>query len=428
MEFKPGVLAELEWRGLVHQGTAEDLRDVLDAGPVTVYLGIDPSGPSLHIGNLVPLTVLKQFQRFGHRVIGLVGGATGMIGDPSGRSSERNLQSIETIAANAASLQRQISAYIGASDNPPIYANNLDWLGPMGLLEFLRDTAKHFSVNAMIHRDAVRSRFDRDDGGISFTEFSYSLLQARDFLELHRRHGCTMQIGGSDQWGNIVSGVELIRRVEGARAFGLTCPLLLTATGAKFGKSEQGAIFCDPAATSPYQFYQYWINTADEDAERYLRMFSGLGRDEIARLAATVGSPERIAQKALARHMTEAIHGPEEAEKAVRASEVLFGGAVAGVPAATLAEIFAEVPAITVGPERFDAPGANLVDLLVEVGACGSKGDARRQIGQGAIRVNGEAIAAGDQDPRIGRGTLIDDAMLVIRRGKRNTYLVRMHQ
>ncbi|TAD88252.1 MAG: tyrosine--tRNA ligase [Alphaproteobacteria bacterium] len=419
---RAGVLDELRWRGFVHQTTSEELGGVLDAGPIALYIGFDPTAASLHVGHLVQLMALRHFQRYGHQVIGLVGGGTGMIGDPSGKSEERNLQTIEKIADNGQAIQRQVSQVLDAPENPPIYANNYDWLGKLSLIEFLRDTGKHFSVNAMIQKDSVRNRIERDDVGISFTEFSYMLLQARDYLELFRRHGCTLQCGGSDQWGNIVSGTDLIRRVEGGRAFGLTFNLLVKADGQKFGKTEKGSVFLAAELTSPFAFYQFWVNAADDDVGRYLRLFSFRPRAEIEALEATVGQPERAAQKALAYDVTALVHGPAAADQAIKASDVLFSGDIAGLSAASLEEIFADVPSIA---QSFDGAGVPLVDALVATGLCASKGEARRQIEQGAIRVNGEVVAR-DQVARVlTAAELIDGTVAVLKRGKRNTALVR---
>lgn len=416
------ILPELEWRGLVHQVTAEDFGEILASKPITLYTGYDPTAASLHVGHLLPLTLMRHFQRGGHQVVALMGGGTGQIGDPSGKSAERNLLDPAQAAANVRAIQAQITRYLDRPENPPRYRDNIEWLGPMGLLEFLRDTGKHFSVNAMIQKDSVRTRIEREGEGISFTEFSYSLLQARDFLELYRREGCTLQTGGSDQWGNIVAGTDLIRRVEGVRAFGLTVPLLVNSDGKKFGKSEQGAIFLDPALTSPYEFYQFWLNVADEDVARYLKLFTFLTREEIAELESQVGSGARVAQKSLARSMTELVHGSEEADKAVGASEALFGGDIKGLPVATLNQIFADVPAIEI-PSGRAAEGIPLVDLLVETGACPSKSDARRQLQQGAVRINGDPAG---EDAKVTPIDFLDGAVLVLKRGKRNTYLVRL--
>jgi tyrosyl-tRNA synthetase len=417
------LIDELEWRGLVHQKTADDLGDVLEAKPITLYIGFDPTGPSLHVGHLVPVILLRHFQRRGHRVIALTGGATGMIGDPSFKSAERNLLDRSQVEENARRIGGQLLRLLADPANPPLHADNIDWLGPMSLLEFLRDVGKHFSVNAMIAKDSVRVRLDRDGEGISFTEFSYALLQARDFLELYRRHDCILQCGASDQWGNIVGGTDLIRRVTGGRAFGLTVPLLTDAEGNKFGKTEAGtSCFLDPALTSPYQFYQFWFNADDADVVRLLKLFTFLPREQIEALAASVGSPARAAQKALAYEVTTFLHGAAEADKAVKASEVLFSGDIEGVPVALLREIFADVPSITLAADRLNG-GASLIDLLVEVGACASKSDARRQLGQGAIRLNGRPVSG---EPTVTRDAFLEHSVLVIRRGKRNTYLVKL--
>jgi tyrosyl-tRNA synthetase len=422
------LIDELEWRGLVHQRTADELGDRLEAGPITLYNGFDPTGPSLHVGHLLPVVLLRHFQRRGHRVIALTGGGTGLIGDPSGKSAERNLLDRAQVDANAARIGGQLLRLLADTANPPVHADNIAWLEPMGLLEFLRDVGKHFAVNAMIAKDSVRLRLEREGEGISFTEFSYALLQARDFLELYRRFDCVLQCGGSDQWGNIVGGTDLIRRVDGGRAYGLTVPLLTDAEGNKFGKTEAGtSCFLDPKLTSPYQFYQFWINVDDAEVVRLLKMFTFLAPERIDALAAAVGSPAREAQKALAYEVTSFVHGAGEADKAVKASEVLFGGDLDGVPVAMLREIFADVPSITLSSARLNG-GASLVDLLVEVGACASKSDARRQLAQGAIRLNGQpvAAAAAGEDPKVTRTAFLEQSVLVIRRGKRNTYLVKL--
>jgi len=418
-----GLWSDLQWRGLVHQWTAEDLGQILETQKITFYNGYDPTATSLHVGNLVALTLMKHLQGAGHKVIGLVGGGTGLIGDPSGKSAERNLLSLEKAAENGKLIHAQIMKVLDAADNPPIYANNLDWLGTMGLLEFLRDTGKHFAVNAMIQKDSVKNRIEREGEGISFTEFTYSLLQARDFLELYRRYGCTMQTGGSDQWGNIVGGTDLIRRAEGARAFGLTVPLLLNSEGNKFGKSEKGAIYLDGALTSPYSFYQFWLNTSDADAIRLMKLFTFLPREQIEAMEPQVGDGARPVQKLLAETMTKQIHGADEAAKAIAASAALFSGDIQGLPTATLLEIFAEVPAVEIARDRA-AQGVTLLDLLVESGACPSKSDARRQVQQGAVRLNGGEAVTGE--PTLTANDFIDGQVLVIRRGKKNYSLVKL--
>ncbi len=421
MAHRPGVLDELSWRGFIHQATSDDLRQVTDAGAIALYIGFDPTAASLHVGHLVQLMALRHFQRYGHQAIGLIGGGTGMIGDPSGKSEERNLQTLDQIASNADAIKAQVTQVLNAPDNPPLYANNLDWLGKLSLIDFLRDTGKHFSVNAMIQKDSIRSRIERDDVGISFTEFSYMLLQSRDFLELYQRHGCTLQCGGSDQWGNIVSGTDLIRRVTGGRAFGLTFNLLVKADGQKFGKTEKGSVFLDATLTSPFAFYQFWVNAADEDVAKYLKLFSVRDQAAIAALEATVGSPERTAQKALALEVTALIHGDAAAEQAAKAAEVLFSGEITGLSARDLVEVFADVPSVMLA----FAPEVSLIDALVATELCASKGEARRQIEQGAIRVNGTAVSRDQVQRALTPADLIDGEVVVLKRGKRNTALVR---
>lgn len=420
---------ELTWRGLVHQSTAaEALPDVLRE-PLTMYVGFDPSAPSLHVGSLMPLTGMAHFRRHGHQVIALVGGATGMIGDPSGKTSERKLLSGEEVAENSRRLAAQMQRFFeaGGDEGPPVRAvDNLDWFRGMGVLEFLRDTGKHFAVNQMIQRDSVRARFESREEGISYTEFSYMLLQAYDFLELYRRHGCRLQCGASDQWGNIVSGVDLVRRVAGGSVHGLTMPLVTDAEGKKFGKTEKGAVYLDPKLTSPYAFYQFWLKTSDADAGRFLRWFTFLGQEEIAALEATLGSGERPAQKALAAYLTRRVHGDTELQRAVRASEALWSGDIAGLDVDVLDEALGAAPSVTVPMARFEGEGALVVDLLVEVGACASKSDARRQLQSGGVSLNGHPLPGTDVNLRLGRNKLFGEKFLVLRRGKRNYFVVRV--
>jgi tyrosyl-tRNA synthetase len=428
-----GAFEDLSWRGLVAQVTASDPAAVL-AEPLTIYSGFDPSAPSLHVGNLVPLMTLAHLRRAGHRPLPLVGGATGMVGDPSGKSSERKLLDTERVADNTAKIKAQIEAFFVADDSagpasgPPVtIVNNLEWLGDLRLLEFLRDVGKHFSVNQMMQRDSVRQRFESRDEGISFTEFSYMLLQSYDFYQLYRRHQCRMQIGASDQWGNIVSGVDLVRRLAGETVHGLTTPLLTDKEGKKYGKSEAGAIYLDPKQTSPYRFYQFWLNSDDADVGRNLRWLTTRGQQEIAALEATVGSGERKAQHALAEDLTRRIHGPHELARAVQATQALFGGGdLRAVGGDLLDEALAAAPSVTVTSDRFAGEGALLVDLLVEVGACPSKSDARRQVSAGAIAVNGTALGAAAPEARVSAGELIDGRLVVLRKGKRNNYVVRV--
>ena len=421
-----GAYEELSWRGLVHQTTSENFAQV-SAEPLVLYTGFDPSASSLHAGTLVPLMTMAHFRRAGHKVLALVGGATGMIGDPSGKASERKLLGSEEVAANTTQLAGQLSRFFAADDGPAVeVVNNLDWLGGLTLLDFLRDTGKHFAVNQMIQRDSVKQRFEAREEGISYTEFSYMLLQAYDFLELHRRYGCRLQCGASDQWGNIVSGVDLVRRITGDTVYGFTAPLLTNAEGKKYGKTEKGAIFLDGKLTSPYAFYQFWLNSADADVGRFLRWLTFRGRQEIEALETSIGSGDRVAQKALAADLTRRVHGAEELDRVLRASEALFGGGdLRAIGGDLLDEALAAAPAITVGRDRFEGEGALVVDLLAEVGACPSKSDARRQVTAGAVAVNGTPLANATADARVTTADLIDGRLLVLRRGKRNNFIIR---
>ena len=424
-----GAFEELTWRGLVQQTTSENLAELL-AAPTVIYSGLDPSASSLHAGTLVPLMTMAHLRRHGHQIIALVGGATGMIGDPSGKTSERKLLDADRVGANTQHLAAQLTRFFEAGVGPPVkIVDNLDWLGKLGLVDFLRDVGKHFAVNQMMQRDSVRQRFESREAGISYTEFSYMLLQAYDFVELHRRHGCRLQCGGSDQWGNIVSGVDLVRRMSGETVHGLTMPLLTNAEGKKYGKTEKGALYLDGKLTSPYAFYQFWLNTADADVGRFLRWFTLRSQEDIEALeaGARLGSGDRVAQKALAGDLTRMIHGEAELGRVVRAAESLFGGGdLRAVGGDLLDEALSAAPSITVGRTRFAGEGASLVDLLVEVGACPSKSDARRQIGARAIAVNGTALETTSAEAHLTLLDLIDDRLLVLRRGKRNNYVVRV--
>jgi tyrosyl-tRNA synthetase len=426
------VFHELQWRGLIHQSTVANLADILERENLPMYIGFDPTATSLHAGSLIPLMTLKHFQRCGHQVIVLIGGATGLIGDPSGKSQERNLQSLETVEERGKALQSQIQSFLKSPDClPPRFVNNIEWLGQMCLLDFLRDIGKCFSVNEMIHKDAVKNRIEREGAGISYTEFSYMLLQATDFLELFRRYGCKIQCGASDQWGNICEGIELISRHEkdsegkGKAAYGLTMPLFTNAKGEKMGKSAEGAIWLDPKQTSPYAFYQFWINMADDDVGRFLRWFTLLEEPAIRELEQKVGSGERLAQKALAQEVTTLVHGKEEADNARTASEALFSGNIAKLSVSLLKQLAADVPSIRVTPEEMAGGSLSLVDLLVRTGACSSKSDARRQLGQKGVRINGkQPTLQNPENPTVAVSDFLDGEVLVLQRGKRNNYLV----
>jgi tyrosyl-tRNA synthetase len=420
-----GAFEELSWRGMVQQTTAENFGDVL-AKPMTMYVGFDPSARSLHAGSLVPLMLMSHLRRHGHHPIALVGGATGMIGDPSGKSSERKLLDSDAVSDNSRALRAQLESFFAADDGPPVkIVDNLEWLGGLRLLDFLRDVGKHFAVNQMIQRDSVRQRFESREEGISYTEFSYMLLQAYDFLELHRRYGCRLQSGASDQWGNIVSGVDLVRRLEGETVYGMTAPLLTDAAGKKYGKSEKGAVFLDPTLTSPFAFYQFWLNSQDADVGRFLRWLTFRSREEIEAFEAALGK-ERLAQRALAEDLTRRVHGPDELARVLRATEALFGGGdLRGIGGDLLDEALAAAPSITVPRTRFEGEGALIVDLLTEVAACPSKSDARRQLGAGGIAVNGLPLGTASVESRVKASDLIDGRLLVLRRGKRNNYVIR---
>jgi tyrosyl-tRNA synthetase len=417
------VFTELQWRGLVHQTTAENLRVVLETDKLPMYIGFDPTATSLHAGSLVPLMTLRHFRRAGHPVIVLIGGATGLIGDPSGKSEERNLETIDTVRARGLAMQAQIEGFLSQGDGPPPkFVNNIDWLGEVKLLEFLRDIGKHFSVNEMIHKDSVKKRFEKEGTGISYTEFTYMLLQATDFLELYRRHGCRMQCGASDQWGNICEGIALIRRIDRGEAYGLTMPLLVNSEGKKMGKSEKGAIWLDPKQTSPYAFYQYWFNMADADVAKLLRWFTFLDEATIKELDSKIGTGERIAQKMLAQEITTLVHGKEEMENALRASQALFSGDIASLPVSQLKQMADDVPSIKITSERLASGSIPLIDLLVEAKACSSKADARRNLAQKGVRVNGKQPAG--ENPAVTSADFLEGEVLVLQRGKRNNYLV----
>jgi len=424
-----GVLDELGWRGLVYQHT-DGVPAALAGGPVSAYIGFDPTGSSLHVGSLVPIMVLVHLQRYGHRPIALVGGGTGMIGDPSGKSSERQLLTAEQVAINAEGIHSQLERFLSFEGaNAARMRDNGVWLNSLHLVDFLRDIGKHFTVNYMLQKDSVRSRMD---AGISYTEFSYMLLQAYDFLELRRRDGVTLQLGGSDQWGNITAGIELIRRVDGAEAHALTMPLVTTSTGAKFGKTEAGAVWLDATRTSPYAFYQFWLATEDADVGRYLRYYTLLSRDEIEALdARTAAAPEqRAAQQALAREVTCRVHGEEALAAAEQVSTFFFGG----LEAAALSEAafgilraeapFAEVTRAALAsdsdPARFDA-----LKLLTASGLAASNGAAKRLLEQGGVSVNKRKLASSDRHVPAS-DVLLLGGHVVVGKGKRDYALLRV--
>ena len=418
------VLDDLRWRGLVHQVTDEELGAKLAAGPVLLYHGIDATADSLHVGNLLGVLVLRRLQRAGHRPIVLLGGGTTLIGDPSGKASERPMREADEVRSNIAALRGQLERFLtfGPEPHGALLLDNADWLCTMSLTDFLRDVGKHFTVNAMMAKESVRARLEEREQGISFTEFTYMLLQAYDYLHLSDAYGCRLQVGGSDQWGNITAGVELVRRVRGEAVAGLTWPLLTKADGAKFGKSEEGNVWLDPAKTSPYEFFQFWLRADDRDAGRLLRIFTDLPQEEIERLEAAVETAPaaREAQRVLARQVTAAVHGEGEARAAEAAAGALFGGDLGGLDAATLLGVFADAPATALGEGALPAP---LLDLLVRTEVVPSRSAARREIEQGGIYVNNRREA--DPDRVVEAGDLLPGGHLVLRRGKRTYHLVR---
>jgi len=417
------LLQELAWRGLVAQHT-DGAGDALARAATSAYCGFDASGSSLHIGHLIPVMGLTHLQRSGHRPVALVGGGTGMIGDPSGKSAERNLLTLEQVEENAAGIQRQLERFLDFSGpRGAVLRNNAEWLMPLRLVEFLRDTGKHFSINTMLAKDSVRSRLET---GISYTEFSYMLLQAYDFLELHRRDGVTLQLGGSDQWGNITAGTELLRKAAGVEAHGITLPLVTNADGSKFGKTAAGtSVWLDAARTSPYKFYQYWINIDDRDAGRYLRMFTLLEQAAIESLEALLQSApdRREAQGALAMDVTTRVHGAAAAEAAREASRVVFDRRVdvRALSDEVLSMLWDEVPRAEVGA---DSGELSVVDVLVSSALVKSRGDARRQLQQGAVSVNGRKL--GGDEVTVPLGEQLAGGFFLVRKGGREVALARV--
>ncbi|KAF0966372.1 Tyrosine--tRNA ligase [Rhodococcus sp. T7] len=412
------IIDELTWRGLIAQSTDLDaLRRDLDAGPVTLYAGFDPTGPSLHAGHLVPLLALKRFQRAGNRPIVLAGGATGLIGDPRD-VGERTMNSADTVAEWADRIRGQLERFVEFDDSPSgaVIENNMNWTGKLSAIDFLRDVGKHFSVNVMLARDTVKRRLETD--GMSYTEFSYMLLQANDYLHLRRSHGCSLQVGGSDQWGNIIAGVELNRRVDAESVHGLTVPLVTSADGKKFGKSTGGgSLWLDPEMTSPYAWYQYFVNTGDADVIKYLRWFTFLTAEELAELeTATAERPHaREAQRRLAAEMTTLVHGAANTRAVELASQALFGRAeLQDLDEPTLGAALREASVAELAPGE----PSSIVDLLVLSGLCESKGAARRAVKEGGASVNNQKIASEDWTPE--SGDLLHGTWLVVRRGKRN--------
>jgi tyrosyl-tRNA synthetase len=418
------VIDELRWRGMTFDMT-EGAGDMLVKEKIAFYNGFDVQGPDLHVGHLVPIMGMVHLQRYGHTPIALVGGGTSMVGDPSGRSTERNLLSIEQVEANARSVHHQLQSFLDFDNktNPARMINNADWLLSVGLMDFLRDVGKHFTVNQMIAKESVKLRMDQEQG-ISFTEFSYMLLQAYDFYVLYRDHGCRMQTGGSDQWGNIVAGVDLIRRLDNGKAHGLVYPLLTNASGEKFGKTAtitgMDSVWLNPEKTSPYKFYQYWFNTDDADVIRNLRLFTLMDQEQVAEFERAVAeAPERReAQKALAEDVTRRVHGDAGLQSALKASEVLFGGSIDGLSAGDLLGIFADVPSSDVAGSAL-----SLVDAVVQAGFEGSKGRARTLISSGGIALNNLKIA--DPAHTLQASDFIDGKVAILRKGKRDYHVLK---
>lgn len=412
------LLDDLYWRKSIAQTTDKsELATFLDAGSRTLYLGVDPTAPSMHIGNLVALTVLRRFQLAGHKPIALVGGATGLVGDPSGRNSERTLNEVEIVEEWVGKIRKQLEGFLDFSgSNAAVMANNLDWTAPVSALQFLRDIGKHFSVNQMLSRESVSARLEA--GGISYTEFSYQVLQAFDYLELHRRQACSLQIGGSDQWGNIVAGVDLIRRVEGKSAHALTIPLMEKSDGTKFGKTAGGAIWLDPTMTSPYAFFQFFLNSDDRDVEQLLRSFSFKSHEELAALFESLKNNPgaREAHRALAREVTTLIHGESQTIKVENAAKALFGQSeIRDLDVDTLASALSELPRATVTRGQVMP---TWVDLITTAGVVDSKSAARRVVKEGGAYINNEKVSAEDFAPTSDH--LLHGRFLVLRKGKRD--------
>ena len=421
------IFAELSWRELINQTTDDaNLPRWLAEKPRTVYVGFDPTADSLHVGHLVALTVLRRFQQAGHRPIVLVGGATGMIGDPSGKSEERNLLSVETLRANLAGMESQLRRFLDFDcGNSALLLDNHQWMGRFGYLEFLREVGKHFPVNVMLTKDSVRNRLERSEAGLSYSEFSYMLLQAYDFVHLYQHHGCELQAGGSDQWGNITAGIDLARRMCGGNSTASLARLLTKSDGSKMGKTESGTLWLAPERTSPYHFYQYWINLDDADVGKCLRFFTDLEQEEIRQVEAEhLADPgRRAAQRRLAKELTWLVHGPQGLAAAERATEIFFGAEITQLSDAQLVGIFADVPSKELPRRQLAGEGLAIVDALLEAGLAKSKAESRRFIAQGGAYVNNRRLS--DPNARLGPADLASESILVLRTGKKNYALLR---
>jgi tyrosyl-tRNA synthetase len=416
---------EFSWRGMVYDAT-DGLADVFANERVTAYIGFDPTASSLHVGSLLPVMALARLQRFGHNPIAIVGGGTGMIGDPSGKSQERTLLSLDQINENLAGLRQQLARFLDfdSATNPARLVNNADWLATLDLLGFLRDTGKYFTVNYMLQKESVNRRLESEDG-ISYTEFSYLLLQARDFLELFDRFGCTLQMGGSDQWGNITAGIDLVRKLRAKKAHGLVMPLVTTASGVKFGKTEAGTIWLDSARTSPFKFYQFWLNTDDRDVIPYLKYFTFLDRDAVAALerATQAAADKREAQRVLAREVTALVHGPDHVARAEHASSLLFGEDIATLDVDEVLAVFDDVPSTELPADAL-GDGIGIVDLIARVQLAASKSDARRLVQSGGVYVNNRRVS--DPQARVTRDQAIGGRLFLLRKGQKQNHLVRL--
>ena len=417
---------ELSWRGMVYDAT-EGVADLVKTASITAYIGFDPTASSLHVGSLLPVMALARLQRFGHSPVAIVGGGTGMIGDPSGKSQERQLLSEEQIAANVAGIRTQLGRFLDFDQpvNPARIVNNAEWLATIDLLSFLREAGKHFTVNYMLQKESVNRRLESEEG-ISFTEFSYLLLQAYDFLQLFDRHQCVLQLGGSDQWGNITAGIDLIRKLRAKKAHGLVMPLVTSASGVKFGKTEAGTVWLDPQRTSPFKFYQFWINTDDRDVMSYLKFFTFLEQEALDAVALeSASTPQaRQAQRLLAQEVTTLVHGDEEAAKAARASELLFGEDIHLLPADDVLSVFADVPSTELSRAEFSGEGVGLVDLVARIKLAPSRSEARRLVQSGGVYVNNRR--ASDPQGRLMAADAIGGVVFVLRKGSKQTHLVRL--
>jgi tyrosyl-tRNA synthetase len=417
---------ELKWRGLIFDHI-EGVPELLQREKVTVYNGFDPTADSLHVGHTVPLIALARLQRFGHTPIAVAGGGTGMIGDPSGKATERQLLTRDQIQYNVDCIKKQLAHLLDfeVKSNPARLINNADWLLQLNMVDFLRDVGKYFTVNYMLAKDSVKTRIDREEG-LSFTEFSYMLLQSYDYLHLYDTLGCKLQTGGSDQWGNITAGVELIRRVRGGGASAMVYHLLTKADGTKFGKTESGSVWLDPNKTSPYRFYQFWLNTDDRDVIKNLKYFTFFDQDEIAALESSLAEhPEqRDPHRALARDMTLRLHGETALARAEEASEALFGGEITGLSAAEITDIFSDVPSCELPKTQLEGPGLGLADLLVSAGLSKSKGDARRGISEGGIYLNNHRVS--DPAQVVTLSYALEGRFIVLRKGRKNYTLVKV--